>query len=208
MKILIIGATGPTGQELVSQGASLGHEVTAAARDPKSANLPAHIRLLAADVMDRASLVAAVQGQDAVVSSLGSKIRREPTTLFSEGTRNLIAAMDGAGVRRFVCITGVGAGDSRMHGGFLYDRIIQPLLLKEIYLDKDRQEAIIRQSDLVWTIVRPGTLTNGGRTDKVRALTDLTGSTIGKISRADVASFILGHLSDESSFGSTINLTY
>src|ERR1035437_2331268 len=136
MKILVIGATGPTGRELVSQGVALGHEITAAVRHPESAALPAGVRLVRADVNDGASLRAAVDGQDVVISSLGSKLSRKPTNLFSFGTRNLLIAMNDAGVRRLVCITGIGAGDSKGHGGFFYDRIIQPLLLKEIYKDK------------------------------------------------------------------------
>ena len=208
MKILVIGATGPTGRELVSQGVALGHEITAAVRHPELAALPAGVRLVRADVNDGASLAIAVAGQDVVICSLGSKLSRKPTNLFSYGTRNLLIAMNDAGVRRLVCITGIGAGDSKGHGGFLYDRIIQPLLLKEIYKDKDRQEDLIRKSNLDWTIVRPGALTNGIRTGRVRALSDLKGITVGKVSRADVAWFILDRLHDLNSVRSTFTLTY
>src|SRR5436305_1164889 len=82
----------------------------------------------------------AVAGHDVVISSLGSKLSRKPTTLLSDGTRNVVGAMKAAGVPRLICITGIGAGDSRGHGGFLYDRLILPLLLAEIYEDKTRQE--------------------------------------------------------------------
>ena len=208
MKILVIGATGPTGRELAAQGVALGHEITAAVRRPESAGLPASVKVARADVTDSQSLAAAVKGQDAVISSLGTKLSRQPTTLFSEGTRNLVSAMRQAGVRRLVCITGIGAGDSKGHGGFIYDRIIQPLLLNEIYKDKTRQEAVVRESGLDWTLVRPGQLTNGTKTENFRALTDLTRVIVGKISRADVAAFILAHLSDEKSLGGTYTLTY
>src|SRR5664279_3132759 len=129
MKILVIGATGPTGRELVTQGIALDHEITAAVRRPELASLPKEVRVLRGDVTDAASMAAAVAGQDAVISSLGTKLSRKPTTLLSEGTRNLVAAMNEAAVRRLVCITGMGAGDSKGHGGFFYDRIILPLLL-------------------------------------------------------------------------------
>ena len=208
MKILIIGATGPTGLEIVKQGLALGHQVTAAVRRPESASLPQGTIVVRADVTDAASLVAAAAGQDAVLSSLGSKIDRKPTTLFSQGTRNLLAAMRQAACRRLLCITGIGAGDSRGHGGFFYDRIIQPLLLNEIYKDKTRQEEVVRQSGIDWTIVRPGMLTDGPRTGRFRALTDLTGITVGKISRADVAGFLLDHLEDAATFEQTLTLTY
>ena len=69
--------------------------------------------------------------------------------------------MKKAGVKRLVCVTGIGAGDSKGHGGFLYDSIFLPFLLGTIYADKDRQELVIKASDVDWTIVRPGFLTNG-----------------------------------------------
>jgi uncharacterized protein YbjT (DUF2867 family) len=206
MKILILGATGPTGRELVSQALALGHQVTATARKPETANLPAGVKVVRADATNAASLAAAAAGQEAVISSLGSKIERKPTTLLSEGTRNLIAGMKKAGVPRLVCITGVGAGDSRGHGGFFYDRILQPLLLKEVYKDKDRQEAVVRESGMQWTLIRPGALKNGPGNGKYRVLTDLNGITIGSIARADVAAYILAHLDDQSTYSRAINL--
>ena len=208
MKILVIGATGPTGREIVKQALERGHQVTAAVRHPEGAGFSAEVRLVKADVMDAASLAAAAEGQDAVLFSLGSKIDRKPTTLFSQGTRNLIAAMEQSGVRRLLCITGIGAGDSKGHGGFLYDRIIQPLLLDEIYKDKTRQEQIIRQSGLDWTIFRPGALNNGPLKGVYREFTDLTGVTIGSISRADTAHSLLAHLEDPTSYGKTITYCY
>lgn len=208
MKILVIGATGPTGRELVAQGIAAGHQITAAVRPTGTAGLPSGVKTARVDVTDSGSLAGAVVGQEAVISSLGSKLSRKPTTLFSDGTRNLVTAMRAANVRRLICITGIGAGDSKGHGGFLYDRIIQPLLLDEIYKDKTRQESIIRECGLDWTLVRPGQLTNGAKSGQIRALTDLTGFTVGRISRADVAAFILGLLSDEKSFGCAYTISY
>ncbi len=208
MKILVIGANGPTGMEIVKQALERGHQVTASVRRPEGVSLPEGVRIVKADVMNADSMAAAAEGQDAVLSSLGSKIDRKPTTLFSQGTRNIIAAMERSGVRRLLCITGIGAGDSKGHGGFVYDRIINPLLLNEIYKDKTRQEEIIRQSGLDWTIFRPGALNNGPLKGVYREFTDLTGVTIGSISRADTAHCLLAHLEDPSSFGKTITYCY
>lgn len=129
----------------------------------------------------------------------------KPVTVFSEGTRNVLAAMRRHGVRRLVAVTGIGAADSKGHGGFFYDRLFNPLLLKTIYEDKDRQEALIRASGLDWTIVRPP---NGPLTGVYRVLTDLTGVTAAKISRADVAHFILEELTANRYLGQTPLLTY
>jgi putative NADH-flavin reductase len=198
MRILVVGATGATGQQIVEQSLAQGHHVTALVRRPDKFDIQhPFLQVVKGDVLDPASLDA-VQGQDAVISSLGTKkIGLEPVTLLSEGTKNLLQAMERHSVKRLVCITGIGAGDSKGHGGLLYDKLILPLILKRIYDDKDRQEAEIRQSNLDWTIVRPGGLTNDLAKGKYRVLTDLTGITAGKISRADVATFILQELTDD-----------
>lgn len=208
MKILVIGATGPQGRELLSQGVAAGHEMTAAVRNMDVEGLPAGARKVRVDVTEPETLAMAVTGQDAVVSSLGSGLSRRPMTMLSEGTRHLAEAMKGAGVRRLICITGIGAGDSKGHGGFVYDNIIQPLLLDEVYKDKTRQEEVVKTSGLDWTLVRPGQLTNGPRTGHFEAYTDLSEITVGKISRADVASFILIHLTDPVTIGMTYTLSY
>ena len=105
-------------------------------------------------------------------------------------------------------ITGVGAGDSRGHGGFFYDRIILPLVLKRIYEDKDRQERLLRASEANWTIIRPGVLTNGARTGEYRVLTELVGVTLGHISREDVAHFMRSELERPLHERGIVNLCY
>lgn len=198
MRILVIGATGPTGQQIVEQGLAQGHEVTALVRNPNKFEMQHNsLQILKGDILDPASLDA-VQQQDAVISSLGTKkIGLEPVTLLSEGTKNLLQTMERHSVKRLICITGLGAGDSKGHGGWLYDKLILPLILRRIYDDKDRQEAEIRQSSLNWVIVRPGILTNDPAKGDYRVLTDLTGVTAGKISRADVAAFVLQQLTGD-----------
>jgi hypothetical protein len=100
------------------------------------------------------------------------------------------------GVRRLVCITGLGAGDSRGHGGLVFDRLILPLLLRNVYADKDRQEAIVRRSNLDWTLVRPMVLTNKPATGQVRAQVDRAEVHGGTIPRADVARFVVAELTE------------
>jgi putative NADH-flavin reductase len=195
MKVLVIGGTRGTGREVVAAAHAAGHELTLLARNAERISLPVTgVRIVVGDAGDADDLERAVAGQDAVVWTVGVGPTRRPVHLFSRSTQFLLAAMAKHRVRRLVCVTGIGAGDSRGHGGFLYDRIIQPLFMKTVYEDKDRQEAMLRGSDLDWTIVRPGTLTNGPATGLARALTDLSGVTAGKVSRADVAAFIVEHL--------------
>lgn len=209
MKVLIIGATGGTGRQLVEQALTAGHDVTALVRNPaKIRARHERLRVVQGDILDFDSLERAVAGQDAVLSSLGTKSVLGPVIIFSEGTSNLLRAMTKHGVRRLISITGIGAGDSRGHGGVFYDKIILPILLKRIYEDKDKQEEIIRKSDRDWTIVRPGFLTNGPPKGNYRVLTDLTGVTVGRISRVDVAAFMLAQLNSDRYLRQIPVLTY
>jgi putative NADH-flavin reductase len=209
VKVLIIGATGGTGRQLVEQALTAGHDVTAFVRDLEKIRVRHEpLRVVQGDILDFNSLDLAVAGQEAVLSSLGTKSVFKPVKVFSEGTSNLLRAMTKHGVHRLICITGIGAGDSRGHGGFFYDKIILPIFLKRIYRDKDKQEELIRKSDRDWTIVRPGFLTNGPPKGNYRVLTDLTGGTVGRISRADVAAFMVAQLNSDRYLCQTPLLTY
>jgi len=209
MKIVVIGASRGIGREVVEQAVARGHEVTALLRDPGKVTLE-HARLhkVRGDVGKPEDVRSTLSGQDAVCTCVGVNPTRGPVELFSRGARNVLAALQDAPATKYVAVTGIGAGDSRGHGGFFYDRIFQPLLLATIYADKDREEELIKASGADWLIVRPGFLTNGPRTGVYRAITDLSGVTAGKISRADVADFILNQLESPSLFGQTPLLTY
>jgi putative NADH-flavin reductase len=212
MKILVIGATGPTGKEIVKQAVDQEHAVTALVRDATKANFGPPVVLTVGDVLDRDSLVRAVEGQEAVVCSLGSGVTGpfKKMTMLSEGTRNLIAAMQKQNVRRIVCITGIGAGESKGHGPWYYNWLFQPLVLRGVYEDKTRQENLVRSSGLAWTLVRPGMLTNGAMKGQaaVRAITNLAGTRAGNISRADVAEFCLRELVDDRYLNQAPVITY
>ena len=196
MNILIVGASRGIGRQLVEQALAAGHSVTALARHPERLAIEhERLRKVQGDILDSGSLSGAMAGQDAVCCAIGVSIPWEQPGVFSKGTERLLQAMKGNAVRRLVCVTGIGAGDSKGHGGFLYDCIAFPLLLKSVYADKDRQEALIRAADVDWTIVRPGFLSNGPLTRRYRVLTDLSGVTAGWISRADVAHFMVEELS-------------
>ena len=98
---------------------------------------------------------------------------------------------------RLVAITGIGAGESAGHGGFLFDNLIFPLLLRKVYADKNRQESIIKNSELDWTIVRPSILNNKAGGKPVSALSSLENFHGGSISREDVATIILDQLATD-----------
>jgi putative NADH-flavin reductase len=194
MNILVFGASGATGRHLVPQALSLGHHVTAFVRNPSAiANNGQQLRVVKGDVLDPTSVAAAMPGQDAVVCALGTG-RRERTAL-STGVANILQAMKSRGVRRLVFLSGLGAGDSKTQTA-LVGRLVQALLLKEMYEDKGRQESLIKQSDLDWTIVRPPLLRERPAKGKLRV--SLDGRKVGwRITRADLAAFMLAQLTSE-----------
>jgi putative NADH-flavin reductase len=193
----------------VEQARHRGHAVTVLVRDPGKMPPPREgFRVVRGDIRNPEAVLAAMGEQEAVCITIGIGVTLQPVTVFSQGTENVLLAMGRLGVRRLIAVTGIGAGDSKGHGGFFYDRLFQPLLLKTIYADKNRQEALIRASGTEWTIVRPGFLTNGPLTGKYRVITNLTGVTSGKISRADVAHFILEELAANRYLGQTPLVMY
>jgi uncharacterized protein YbjT (DUF2867 family) len=198
-KILVLGGTGGTGRLIVAQALARGHEVTALVRSAEKARHLAGAKLVVGDARDEAALREALKGQDAVVSALGPPASpfRE-VTLLSTATRALVRAMEAERVARLVCITGIGAGDSRGHGGFLFDNVILPLILRTVYDDKNRQEAIIRDSALDWVLVRPAVLNDKPARGAIRALSDLADFHGGVIAREDVARFVLDQLRDDT----------
>jgi len=198
-KILVLGATGGTGRLIVSQALARGHQVTVLVRSLAKASELKGAKLIVGDIRDETALREALKGQDAVVSALGTPASpfRE-VTLLSTATRALVNAMKAEHVSRLVCITGMGAGDSAGHGGRLFDNVIFPLLLKKVYADKNRQEAIIRNSELGWILVRPSVLNDRPGRGSVRALTDLSDFHGGTISREDVATFVLDQLHSDA----------
>jgi putative NADH-flavin reductase len=212
MDILIIGCTRGIGRRLLEQALEKGHNVTALARDPSKLDDIRNdtLNILKGDILDPGSVEAAASGRDAILTTVGIKPAEafKTVTLFSEGTRNVLNAMGKARVKRLITVTGIGAGDSAGHGGFLYDKLFMPVVLKNAYDDKNQQETLIKASDAEWVIVRPGFLTNGPETGEYRALTDLEGVTAGKISRSDVANFMLRELAENKFLRQTPLITY
>jgi putative NADH-flavin reductase len=192
-----LGATGATGQLIVRDAAASGHYVVALVRAKAGSNLPG-AEVIEGDVRDEGTLARALNGCDAVVSALGTGMGFREVDLLTVATRALVAAMTRAGVRRLICISALGVGDSRNHGGFVFDRLFQPLLLGAAYKDKERQEAAIRASSLDWVVVRPAMLTNGSPRGRIRATTDLAGVKGGKIARAEVAQFVVEQLTTDT----------
>lgn len=196
MNVLVLGGTGSVGRLVVEEALRRGHGVTVLVRHAERLGaLTSRVRVAQGDALDAGAVSRAVAGQDAVVYVLGAGNVRH-TTLFSESTKILLEAMTDHGLRRLICVTGVGAGETKGHGGFLYDRILYPLFTKGIYADKDVQERLIRQSGLDWTIVRPAPFRTRTPPGPLRVVTNVEGVTLSKISRLEVARFLLDALEE------------
>ncbi len=206
-RILVIGASKGIGLEAVRQGLACGHAVRAFARSADQISLSSKmLEGRNGDALDSRDVAGALEGVDAVIQALGVPMRPEtvmgPIHLFSEATRILTSAMEEAGTRRLICVTGFGAGDSRKRISPL-QRIPFEMALGRVYDDKSVQEKIIRNSALDWVIVRPVILTNGPMTGRYRVLVEADAWRGGFISRADVAHFLIEQIEDDTYLGKT-----
>ncbi len=208
MRLLIIGATGGTGKQLVQQALAQGHHVTAMVRTPaKVETTHPRLQVLRGDVLDQASLETAMLGQDAVLSALGHTFFYKPTTILSEGTRNIMRAMKSCDVRRFVCESSLGVGDTVWRLGLLPSLLFVPGVLPFYLRDRLRQEELITRSKSEWIIVRPSVLTNGPATGRYRHGLQIGNYLLGnRVSRADVADFMLKQLRDDTYLGTAVGI--
>ena len=208
MKLIIFGSTGSIGKQLVLQALSLGHTVTAFARSKSKLQdiEHNHLTLYEGDVLDPASVEKAVKGHEAVLCALGAGRKGR---VRSEGTRNIIRAMEKAGIKRFICESTLGAGDSKDNLNFFWKHIMFGWFLKEAYADHELQEKYIKASDLDWTIVRPAAFTDGKATGNYQhGFSSKDKSLKLKISRADVAMFMLMQLTTDEYLKKTPGLSY
>ena len=197
MKILIFGASGATGRNLVSQAIIQNHIVSAFVRNPSKLQIDSEkMRIIKGNVIDYQTVEDAIANQDAVLSALGASnpFKRDYTLV--TGVRNITTAMMKRRVRRFIYQSYLGIAENRNELGFVINYIL-PLVLRNIILDHEAKESIIVNSDIDWTIVRCSILTNGSFTGNYRDGEHLTStSLLPTISRADVAEFMLKQLTD------------
>ena len=199
MKVLVLGASGATGREVVRAVIAQDFDVTAFVRDP--ARLPVggqRLRVVQGDVGDAAAVAGAVKGQDTVISALGVSRPLHADPVVVDGIRHTLHAMDEQGVARLVYLSFIGVRDSRSAAGPLI-RFVARFPLRHEIADHETKEALIRASHCDWTIVRAPKLSNGEATGRFREGEDIAArSFFPVLSRADVAAFMVRQLRDRT----------
>jgi putative NADH-flavin reductase len=199
MKLVVFGASGGTGQEIIKQALVQGHDVTAFVRDPKKLQVKdSRLNVIEGDALkDQAAITEAIAGKDAIICALGVANSLKSNGLIAGSLAAIVPAAKELNTRRLILISAFGVGDSSMNAP-LVPRLLFRLLLGDIYRDKKAGEDIVKASDLDWTIVHPVMLTTGPKTTTYRSGQRLSLTGIPKISRADVAHFALAQLSDKT----------
>jgi len=207
MKVIIFGASGSIGRNLVSQALEQGYVVTAFVRNPASLGIQHdNLSIALGDVLEATSVQKAVAGHDAVMCSIGAGRKGG---VRAEGTRNIIAAMKATGVRRLICQSTLGVGESWNNLNALWKYLMFGLFIRPAYLDHVEQEKLVRESGLDWSIVRPAAFIDGQLTGQYRhGFPATTNDTKLEISRADVADFMLKNLVDNTYLHKTPGLSY
>lgn len=207
MKILVLGANGGIGIQVVKLGLEMGHQINAVVRNPASIPFQhANLKVIQGDVLKPETLAAPVIGQDAVVSALGIR-KEEPTLLYSQGNAHIMQAMRAAKVRRILCISATGL-DPKQWFQHLVAKPILWYVFKNMYTDLVRMETLVSESNLDWTIVRPPQLTDKPRTGKYQYAVNKQLPAAWTLSRADVADFILKHICDPTTYRGVVEVAY
>jgi putative NADH-flavin reductase len=210
-RIIVFGATGGSGKEVVKQAIERGYEVTAIVRNPPAFDFQ-HIKLkvVKADVLQLMTFENELTGSDVVISCLGTGTSLKPTRVYSAGIENIIAAMNKAGANRLICIS-AGALETTKEMGFLI-RAVAKLLLQNIiknpYADMRLMEKLVEKSNLDWTIIRPARLTNKPPRKNYRIAVHSHIRKPWSIARADLASFILDAIENKETLKAKVEIAY
>lgn len=198
MKILILGSTGGTGQQLVLQSLEHNYDVTALARDPSKLNTRhAMLTVIKGNVLDKSLLTQIIGDKDAVICALGVGRSLKSGDLMANAVNLLIAAMVEKKVSRLILLSAFGVGNTFTQASFI-QKLVFRLPLKNVYADKAKADEQVRNSKLDWTLVYPVLLNNKPPTGKYKVGEKLSMNGMPKISRADVADFIVRQLADNS----------
>jgi putative NADH-flavin reductase len=209
-KVIVFGATGGTGKCVVEQALQAGHQVTVVVRNPEAFDIQhQNLSIVKGDVFQPSTFEQAIVGKDVVVSCLGTQ-KREPTTVYSDGVRNMSKAMEKAGVKRLICLSAgavIVPPESNLVMKFVIKNILQKVF-KHLYSDMLVMESMLKTSPLNWTVIRAPRLKNGKHTGRYRVAINEHLNSPSSINRADLADYIVKHLMDEKAFKALVEVSY
>ena len=196
MELLILGATGLTGQHLLKKALEASHQVTALVRNPAKLSIShKNLTILTGDVLDKETLTKSMKGKDVVFCAIGKGKSLKSSNLMTNAVENLMLCMKTTNVNRLVMLSAFGVGETIFQANFL-QRLIFRTLLKSIFSDKTKADLILKHSPFNWTLVYPVVLTNAPGTGNYKVGETLPMKGMPKISRADVADFMLKQVTD------------
>jgi putative NADH-flavin reductase len=209
MKVLVVGAAGKTGRLVVERALAAGHQVTGLVHtnDPKEEEkhpYPAGMDAVHGDVRNPSRLETAMEGHDAVIDTLGGKTPFKDTDLESSAARVVIEGMAKVGAKRLIVISVMGVGESKEQAGFFYEHMLMPVFLRGALKDKTAMEDELNHSGLEWVLVRPPMLSDSDATGSVKMVPE--GETAHKITRGDLAQFLVDQLTNDTYLGQTVTI--
>jgi uncharacterized protein len=207
MRFAVFGGTGRVGHRLIEYATQAGHTVRALVRDPaKLASMP-RLQVASGDVADANAVLAALEGADAVLSSLGGAGLANPGMTLSQGMRNIVRAMRQVGSHRVLAVAGSGVLDDR-GGGLRADAADFPAIYQPITREHRGTWEALRETDLDWTLVCCPDLVEGALTRRYRVAVDVLPEGGNSISVEDVAEFMLGEAAGGTYLGRRVGLAY
>jgi len=208
MNITIIGASAGIGLEAVKRGLNRNHSITTLSRSEIEIEEKKSLKMILGDAINKADLLHSIQNAAAIIVTLGTAKNMKSTTLFSDFAKLIVEIhRENKITIPFIFVTGFGAGESKNYVSWLI-KLFLKYLLKDVYANKTKMEEIITQSDLNWTVVRPGRLLDKELTEKYRIENTLfKGINIGGINRADVADFLIKQAENQTELKKYIGIS-
>ncbi|MCD6065487.1 MAG: NAD-dependent epimerase/dehydratase [Bacteroidetes bacterium] len=208
MKVLLFGATGPTGKLILDNLLQENHEVTCFVRNPDKLTMKHQLlTIVKGSILDQAAIEPALKNQDIVVSALGKKPTITDTSM-SGATEKIVRAMEKTGTKRIILISTLGIKETKGMMGLFFTYALQSVLLKNNFAEKARQEDILAKSTIDWMAVRPSVLTNGTKTGNYKTGFQPGEKINPKLSRADLADFIVKNITTTKYSRTAVNISY